>query len=220
MSTSDQPKIPQKPAPIAATPARNDNPEPNADQPPENAEPATTHPPPEVGTLPGKRRILGRPRIISSPEEMDRLVEEYVEACRQVDEPLTLTGLILSIGLSGRSALDNYGGREGFLHSVKRAKTLVAYGYEVDLRRKGQHPAGPIFALKNLGWADRQELAVSGGLTNKVDIASLPDALVARIAAGESIVAVLAGAAESYVAALPPAQATPDKPADVAEVAE
>ena len=50
---------------------------------------------------------------------MDRLVEEYVAKCHEDSEPLTLTGMILSLGLSSRSALDNYEGRPGFLDSVK-----------------------------------------------------------------------------------------------------
>lgn len=37
-----------------------------------------------------RQRKPGRPRIIESPEEMDRLVEEYVAKCQELGEPLTL----------------------------------------------------------------------------------------------------------------------------------
>ncbi len=37
---------------------------------------------------------IGRPRIIESPAEMERLVEEYVTKCHEEGEPLTLTGMM------------------------------------------------------------------------------------------------------------------------------
>ena len=133
---------------------------------------------------------IGRPRILRSPEQLDALVDEYVQQCRDNDEPLTLTGLILHVGLSSRSALDNYEGRPGFLNSVKRAKLLIENGYEIDLRRTG-NPAGSIFALKNMGWSDRQEFEFRGVL-HRLDLNRLPDDLIARLAAGENPISVLA----------------------------
>ena len=53
-----------------------------------------------------------------------------------------------------------------------------------------------MFALKALRpekYRDRQEVEIRGVMAN-VDLTKLPDALVARIAAGESVQAVLAGA--------------------------
>ncbi len=138
------------------------------------------------------RKKIGRPRIIESPEEMDRLVQEYTVKCHEDSEPLTLTGLILSLGLSCRDSFDEYGRRPEFSDSVKGAKLLIENGYEVDLRKTG-NPAGSIFALKNMGWSDRQEIEFRGVMAN-LDLTKLPDDLVARIAAGESAQAVLAGA--------------------------
>ena len=136
---------------------------------------------------------VGRPRIISSPEEMDRRVDEYEAMCAaDGGEPLTMTGLVLHLGLSSRQSLDRYANRPEFVGSVKRAKLLVEHGYEVDLRKTG-NPAGSIFALKNFGWSDRHDVAVSGSLAN-IDLTRLPDELIARIAAGENIHAVLASA--------------------------
>ncbi len=133
---------------------------------------------------------------------MDRLVEEYVAKCREEENPLTLTGLILYIGLSSRSAFDEYGHRPEFSNSVKRAKLLIENGYEVDLRKTG-NPAGSIFALKNMGWSDRHDVEFKGMLGN-IDMNTLPDEAIARIAAGENIMAVLASMAERGIAALQP----------------
>ena len=100
--------------------------------------------------------------------------------------------MILHVGLSCRDSFDEYGRRPEFSDSVKKAKLFIENGYEVDLRRTG-NPVGSIFALKNMGWSDRTEVEFRGVLAN-VDLTKLPDALVARIAAGENPPAVLAGA--------------------------
>lgn len=104
----------------------------------------------------------GRPRIIESPEEFDRRVALYVEQCLEKKEKLTLTGLILALGLSSRQSLDEYLNYDGFPDSVKRAKLLIENAYEQQL--VGSHAAGPIFALKNFGWKDQQNIEHSGEL--------------------------------------------------------
>jgi len=97
----------------------------------------------------------GRPRSIESPEQFDALVDEYVEQCEEKDVPVTLTGMILHLGLSSRQSLDRYQQYDGFSDCVKRAKLYVELAYE--MRLNGDKPTGAIFALKNLGWRDRVE---------------------------------------------------------------
>ena len=100
---------------------------------------------------------MARPRKIESPEMMDALVDAYVWECRNNHEPLTLSGMILALGLFERNSLDKYATySEDFAHSVKRAKLIVAHAYEINLR--GNNVTGSIFALKNFGWSDRQQL--------------------------------------------------------------
>lgn len=99
---------------------------------------------------------VGRPRKISSPEEFDRLVDLYIEMCQDPDKPraITLTGLILALGLSSRQSLDEYINYPEFSDSVKRAKLLIEHEYEQRLV-VGTSAAGSIFALKNFGWMDK-----------------------------------------------------------------
>jgi len=99
---------------------------------------------------------VGRPRIIKSPEEMDRLVNSYVQMCRDSGEPILLTGMILSLGLSSRESFDEYATYDGFSDSTKRAKMIVEMEYEKRLNVNSS-AAGPIFALKNFGWRDKPE---------------------------------------------------------------
>ena len=106
------------------------------------------------------KKQVGRPRLYSSPEQFDEKVNEYYQHCKAEDEPITWTGLALYLGFSSRQSIDEYQHYEGFSDSVKRAKALVEWSYEK--RLAGPNAAGPIFALKNMGWSDRQELQHSG----------------------------------------------------------
>ncbi len=118
-----------------------------------------------------EKRPVGRPRAISSPEEMDRLVENYLQMCNDSGTPITLTGLILALGLSCRDSLDEYKKYPGFSDSVKRAKLYIENAYEN--RLCGDKPTGPIFALKNFGWSDKSEVDVTssdGSMTPKAPI--------------------------------------------------
>jgi hypothetical protein len=103
---------------------------------------------------------VGRPRLIASPEDFNERAERYFE--ERADKPITVTGLALAVGLSSRESLDEYGRREEYSDCVKRAKARVQDAYEGRLWSNA--PAGAIFALKNMGWSDKQELAHSGEL--------------------------------------------------------
>lgn len=102
----------------------------------------------------------GRPRKIKSPEEMDRLVDEYVAERFATEKPVTLTGMILHMGLACRDSLDEYGRRDEFSYSVKRAKSIIEDQYEQNLH--AGNSTGSIFALKNFGWKDKTETELSG----------------------------------------------------------
>ena len=145
---------------------------------------------------------IGRPRIIESPAEMERLVEEYITKCDEEEEPLTLTGMILHLGLSSRQSLDQYGERPEFTESVKKAKLVIENQYERKLDR--DKPAGAIFALKNMGWSDRREVEFRGSLAH-IDFNRLSDDQLARIAAGENVLFVIGTSAESVAKKLLPA---------------
>ena len=103
----------------------------------------------------------GRPRIYTSPDDFDNMVDSYVVFCVEKEEPITWTGLALYLGFSHRRSIDEYQYYEGFSHSVKRAKTIVENAYEKKLHDAAA--SGAIFALKNFGWTDKQELTVFDG---------------------------------------------------------
>ena len=102
----------------------------------------------------------GRPLIIASPDELDTRADTYFAACE--GKPMTVTGLALALGLSSRESLDEYGRRPEFSDSVKRAKAHVQAAYEARLSEAAC--TGAIFALKNMGWSDKQEIEHSGSV--------------------------------------------------------
>jgi hypothetical protein len=133
-------------------------------------------------------RRVGRPRLLASPQEFATLADEYFRLCIEHDEPFTITGLAIGVCLATRDGLDGYQARPEFHDIVKKAKILVENGYE--RRLHGQHVAGAIFSLKNMGWSDRQDVSLSGGLAS-IDFSRLSDEQLTRIAGGENILAVL-----------------------------
>lgn len=117
-------------------------------------------------TKPGVGRA-GRPLKIKTPAEFDVLVDRYVAACAasHPPEPVTWTGMALALGFYSRHELDEYMFHEGFSTPVKRAKMIVECAYERKL--SGNNAAGPIFALKNMRWSDKQEIEHSGSMEFK-----------------------------------------------------
>ena len=101
----------------------------------------------------------GRPRHYNTPKEFDDKVEEYAAYCKESKEPITWTGMALFMGFASRSSIDEYEKYDGFSYSVKRAKTLVEYHYE--MRLCGERPTGAIFALKNFWWKDKTEIEMT-----------------------------------------------------------
>lgn len=119
-----------------------------------------------MGQSPDTPNLGGRPRIISSPEEFDEKVESYRAKCERTGESPTFSGLAYHLGFADRRSLYDYAKYEGFSRSVKRAQLLVESEYE---RRLGEsNYGGAIFALKNHGWSDRQDLSHSGEIRGGV----------------------------------------------------
>jgi hypothetical protein len=112
----------------------------------------------------------GRPPMYKSAEEMELKINEYFDSCseevevdenekkniRRSSEPFTITGLALFLGFESRQSLFDYEKNEEYTYIIKRARLVIENRYEQSLA--GQSPTGSIFALKNMGWKDRQEI--------------------------------------------------------------
>jgi hypothetical protein len=104
---------------------------------------------------------MGRPRIYNTAEELEAEVEKYFGITEQSD--VTITGLALHLGFESRQSIYDYEKNGEFSYIIKRAKLRVELAYE--WRLNSNSCTGAIFALKNMGWKDKQEVEQSGGLT-------------------------------------------------------
>ena len=132
----------------------------------------------------------GQPRKYSTPEELAAAADEYFthikglkissvdtngnisEKWEREPEPATVTGLALYLGFESRQSIYDYEKSGEYSYIVKNARLRVECEYEKRLSAN-LPPAGAIFALKNMGWADRQELTGADGgqlIPQKFDI--------------------------------------------------
>lgn len=115
------------------------------------------------------RNVGGRPPFYHTPEEMAKKAIEYFELCEKTGERRKVTGLVLYLGFQDKKSLRDYREKPEFSPLIKKMLTLVEKHYEDRLDEN--NPAGAIFALKNMGWDDKVETVMSGGLYDvKVDL--------------------------------------------------
>ena len=97
----------------------------------------------------------------TTSEQLEKAVDEYFE--NTPEEKITLTGLILALGIS-KETFYQYAKKDEFKEIINRARLRIENTYEQDLRNKGR--SGDIFALKNFGWRDQQEITAEVKQTN------------------------------------------------------
>jgi hypothetical protein len=114
----------------------------------------------------------GRPPMFESPDLINSAIAGYFEYIKgefiagpykdsdpvmvRPPEPPTITGLALYLGFASRQSFYDYEKDGEFSYVIKRARLRIETEYEK--RLMGNNPAGAIFALKNFGWSDKQEI--------------------------------------------------------------
>lgn len=126
-------------------------------------------------TVPGKG---GAPSKYNSIEELDNKIQEYFDSGVKEENYIvkdngsekivkrkvyTITGLALYLGFASRQSFYDYEDRGEFSYSIKRARLFIESEYEALLQSK--FATGAIFALKNFGWKDKQEIENTGNST-------------------------------------------------------
>lgn len=101
----------------------------------------------------------GRPPHFKSIDSLEKLISSYFKEIIE-NEPATITGLALYLGFESRQSFYDYEKDEKFSYIIKKARLRIEYEYEKKLT--GQNVAGPVFALKNMGWKDRSETEIIG----------------------------------------------------------
>ena len=108
-------------------------------------------------------------KLITKPlkftvNELKTVFEEYFNSTNQ--EHWTVTGLALAMG--SKQLLSDYCAREDYKDLIKHAKLLVEHGYEYQMRTDCN--AGVIFALKQFGWSDKQEVKLETDISSKEEM--------------------------------------------------
>jgi hypothetical protein len=120
--------------------------------------------------VPREKHPGGRPRLYTSKEEVEGLIQDYFNECEAKDKPKTMQGLANALGMS-RETLCQYSRQEEFADAIRKARQQVVSEIEEKLLKSGQPTIGCIFWLKNnAGWVDKQEIES----TSRVSL-SVPD---------------------------------------------
>jgi hypothetical protein len=107
--------------------------------------------------------VTGRPMKFKTPEELQTKIDKYFNDTPK--EEYSITGLALALD-TYRETLCNYEKRDEFFDTIKRAKQRIENAYELRLIKRGT--SGDIFALKNFGWTDKQEIEQTNINKNEV----------------------------------------------------
>jgi len=140
---------------------------------------------------------VGRPRIFNTDDELQQAIHDYFTNGitkrsivvgkpgdqKVVEIPVpTVTGLAYHIGFESRQSFYDYEKNPLFSYTIKRARLFIEKEYEEQLQIG--NTTGAIFALKNMGWTDRQSIDHIGELkvTQSPDLSKLTDAELRTIA--------------------------------------
>jgi len=124
----------------------------------------------------------GRPPKYATAEELEAKIDEYFaggyrtrkvvtgnkkDGFQEIEvSDITISDLVIFLGFCDRASFYDYEKKPEFAHTIKKARSFIEREYE-SLLKLG-NPAGPIFALKNFGWTDQQDVKLSGEMKIKV----------------------------------------------------
>ena len=101
---------------------------------------------------------MARPKLYSSAEDMQKIIDEYFKVCDEKEKPYTMSGLAYALDMDRRSLL-NYSKDEHFFLTIKKAKERVEQQLEENALAGKANPTFTIFNLKNnFNWRDNVEV--------------------------------------------------------------
>lgn len=110
---------------------------------------------------PPAKNVGGRPLKYTSVGAVQKAINKYFKECDENGKRYTVTGMALALD-TNRDTLINYGKRDGFSDTIRRAKGKIEEQLEQELYREHGQVNGIIFALKNnSGWKDKTESEVT-----------------------------------------------------------
>jgi len=109
----------------------------------------------------------GAPPVFNTPDEIYDKALAYFEDIQDTKGKVkvTVSGLAFYLGFESRQSMYDYKKKEEFSYIIKRLCLFVEHCYESQLYTF--NATGAIFALKNMGWMDKQQTDIT---TNGKDI--------------------------------------------------
>jgi len=105
-------------------------------------------------------RPVGRPPKITDPNQLSIIGNQYFVNCDNQEKPYLITELALALGFNGRQQLIDYENKPEFHDTIKALKSRCE-AYAEHKLYVGTNQTGAIFALKNYGWKDKQDIEIT-----------------------------------------------------------
>lgn len=114
---------------------------------------------------------VGRHPFFETPEELQAAIDKYFNGGLKIKDIIvgkgankqvikvpvpTITGLCIFLGFESRQSFYAYEQKPEFCYTIKKARLFIEREYEEQLQIG--NTIGAIFALKNMGWFDKQEI--------------------------------------------------------------
>jgi len=160
---------------------------PKADKHTKPKKPAKKKPVPKA-EWPNGKHPGGRPPKYETKEQLETKIEEYFaggyrtrpvvignkkDGYKITQVPaITISDLVIFLGFCDRASFYDYERNPEFSNTIKKARTLIEREYEQLLVT--QSPTGAIFALKNFGWVDKQDVDLMDNRMVQLILESLP----------------------------------------------
>lgn len=115
-------------------------------------------------------QLGGNPFLYDDPDEVDKLLEAYYEECKELKGTITYAGVARALGTTRKTLRDMVLRDNRLSEPIKRAVARCEEAYEsIMIDRSGGQVAGVIFAAKNWGWVDKQEIDIRAQVTELTD---------------------------------------------------
>ncbi len=104
---------------------------------------------------PIKKNKGGRPPAFTSPEQLQMLIDNYIEDCKKRRVLLTISGLANALDVDRQTIL-NYSEKDEYFGTINKYRTIIQQQLEEELySRTRKNVTGILFGLKNnYGWKD------------------------------------------------------------------
>jgi hypothetical protein len=123
---------------------------------------------------------MARPLKFKTPEELQEKIDNYMQEVSNQDRVPTIAGLAVSLD-TNRDTLCNYGDREEFSDTIKKAKTLIAAIQEEMALKNRINSSVWIFSAKNnLGYNDKKEVSQTTKLEGEFKINKKAEAIAKK----------------------------------------